>query len=259
MSGQEQEAVSRLQRALSADSEEIFQHIRSTDHTLLQALLKNPALNDDHLLTLLKRRDLPESLLTTIYQRRSEKLGHRLVLALVKHPLTPGHIIRSLLPQLRLFELVDLCFIPGVTPDQRLAAERAIIQRLPTTPLGNKMTLARRTTAGVVAELLKEGDPRLLELCLSSPRLKEAAIFQFLNGPRPTAETISMIARSSRWQQRPNLRQAILKNRHTPTIWFNLWLPQLSTPLIRQLLASRSLTPKQKTLVTQELGKRGAG
>lgn len=253
------EFAKKLHVALTADSEEIFQLLLSPDQNLLQALLKNPAFNDEHLLSLLKRRDLPELFLKTIYQRRSDKLSHSLILALVKNPATPGNIVRSLLPQLRLFELVDLCFIPGVTPDQRIAAERAIIQRLPTTPLGNKLTLARRGTANVVAELLKEGDPKLVDACLNSPRLKEAAIFQFVNGPRATAETISQIARNNRWQQRPNLRQAILKNRRTPTIWFTLWLPQLPTQLVRDILASRRLNPQQKTLTSQELKRRGLG
>ncbi len=246
----------KLKQALTAGSEELFQLLLSSDQELLLASMRNPAFHDDHLLNLLKRRDLSEELVRAIYLRRREKLSHGLILALVKNPNTPGTIIRSLLPQLRLFELVDLCFIPGVTPDQRLAAERAILQRLPTTPLGNKLTLARRATAPVVAELVKEGEPRLLEACLTNSRLKEAAVYQFLNSSRATPETISSVARCQRWQQRPNLRLAILKNRNTPDIWFTLWLPRMHTPLLRQLLASRRLNPRQKTLVTHELKKR---
>lgn len=247
----------RLHKALTANSEELYQLVLAPQQEVLLALLRNPQLNEDHLLTLLKRRDLSEELLRSIYQRRAENLSHQLRLALVKNPVTPGTIIRSLLPHLRLFELIDLCFLPGVTPDQRLAAEREIIRRLPTTPLGNKLTLARRATSAVVAEALKEGDISLIEVCLNSPRLKEAAVFQFLNSSRATAETISAIARHNRWQQRPNLRQAILKNRRTPTIWFTLWLPKMTTTELQQLLASRRLNPEQKKLVTGQLQRRG--
>jgi hypothetical protein len=158
---------------------------------------------------------------------------------------------------LHLFELVDLCFLPGATPDQRLAAERTILQRLPTTPLGNKLTLARRATTAVVAELLKEGLPALTEVCLNSARLQEAAIFQFLNGPNASAETISLIARHSRWKQRPNLRLAILKNSRTPDIWFNLWLPKLSLPLLKQLRSGQKMNQGKKKLITAELERRG--
>ncbi|MGD9020044.1 MAG: hypothetical protein PVF84_07325, partial [Desulfuromonadales bacterium] len=178
---------------------------------------------------------------------------------LVKNPNTPGQVVLALLPHLHLFELVDLCLIPGVTPDQKFAAERAILQRLPTTELGNKMTLARRATATVVGEILKEGDVKLVEICLNSPRLREVAILQFINGSRSSAETISIIARHPKWKLRPNLRLAILKNRRTPSIWFTLFLPQMRTPDVRNLLISRRLNPAQKKLVQDELKKRGMG
>ncbi len=252
----DEKLTGRLQQARSATSEELFQLVLDPHPDVLQTVLKNRQLNEEHLLALLKRRDLPEELLKKVYQRHTESASHKLLLALVKNPNTPGSLIRNLLPRLRLFELLNLCIFPGATPDQRLAAEQAILRRLPMTPLGNKITLARRATAAVVAELLKDGDPQLVSVCLSSPRLQEAAIYQFLHGPKATAETISLIARHSRWQQRPNLRLAILKNRQTPNVWFTLWLPNLHTPLLKQLLPGRRLNPAQKILVQAELMKR---
>ncbi len=249
----------RLRMALTATSDQLFQLILESDFEILKTLLHNPNLSDEHLLALLKRRDLSEDIPKLIHQRRKSNLSHQLVLALVKNPITPGSLVRNLLPILRIFELVDLCFIPGVTPDQRLAAERTIIQRLPATPVGNKITLAHRATSIVVSELLKEGDSRTTVACLNSPRLKEAAVFQLLNGAAATATTISMVARHSRWNQRLNLRLAILKNRLTPAIWFTLWLPQLPTTTINQLLSSRRLSVQQKNLVQSELKKRCAG
>jgi hypothetical protein len=191
-----------------------------------------------------------------IYLRRTETISHKLLLALVKNPSAPGGMIRNLMPRLRVFELVDLCLLSGVTADQRLAAERAILQRLPTTPLGNKIALARRATALVVAELLKDGAPQLVSVCLNSPRLQEAAVYQFLHSAKANAETISLIARHSRWQQRPNLRMSILKHRQTPSIWFTLWLPKLHTPLLKQLLGGHRLNSAQRALVQTELRKR---
>jgi hypothetical protein len=243
------ERVRALQRALTADQQELFQLILSPDRQIISVLLRNPQLSEDHLLALLKRRDLAESLLKTIYRRYAHQLSHRLLLALVKNPVLPGALMRNLLPHLHLFELVDLCFMPGITPDQKLAAERTIVQRLPTTPLGNKMTLARRGTASVVGELLKDGDSRLVEICLNNPRITEAAVFQFINGPRANATTLSMIARNSRWKSRPNLQLALLKNRQTPTIWFTLWVPHLPAHTVNQLLAGRRLTQAQKNAV----------
>ncbi|MFK5925484.1 MAG: hypothetical protein QM483_02530 [Desulfuromusa sp.] len=249
--------VKKLQAGLTATGEELFQLILDTDCDFLKTLLKNPHINEDHLLALLKRRDLPEELINSIYQKHNQTHNHRIVLAIAKNPATSGTLIRNLLPLLRLFELVDLCFLPGVTPDQKLAAERVILQRLPTTPLGNKITLARRGTANIVAALLKEGHPQLFEVCLSNSHLKEAAIYQFLRGATASAETISMVARHTRWNQRPNLRLAILKNSKTPEIWFTLWLPKMHGLILKQLLASCRSHPARKHLFEVELKKRG--
>ena len=253
------ETAKRLQKALTASGDELFQVLLHPDMQIVRTALKNAHLNEDHLLALLKRRDLGEDLLKAIYQLETTKKSHRLLVALVKNPNTPGQVVLALLPHLHLFELVNLCMIPGVTPDQKFAAERAILQRLPTTELGNKMTLARRATTTVVGEILKEGDAKLVEICLNSPRLREVAILQFINGSRSSAETISIIARHPKWKLRPNLRLAILKNRRTPSIWFTLFLPQMRTPDVRNLLVSRRLNPAQKKLVQDELKTRGMG
>ncbi|PLX91893.1 MAG: hypothetical protein C0621_10625 [Desulfuromonas sp.] len=250
------ELAQRLQRALSAESDELFALVQEPHPEVLTTLLKNPAFEEPHLLALLKRRDLNEELLRAIYQSEAGK-SHNVRRALARHPLTPGPVVLAILPHLYLFELLDITLLPGMTPDQRFAAERQIIQRLPTTELGNRMALARRAGSTIVGELFKTGERQVFEICLTSPHLKEVAILQYLNGPRADAETISLIARHPRWKNRPNLRLAILKNHRTPSIWFTLFLPRLNVGEVRNLLISRRLTPPQHQLVKDELRRRG--
>ena len=246
----------RLHRALTAGKEELFRILEDTSGDVLATALKNPGLDDNHLLALLKRRDLSEDLLKGVYKLKQVAESHSLKVALVQNPGTPGPVVLALLPHVYLFELLTLCYLPGVTPDQRLAAERAIIQRLPTTPLGNKMTLAHRGTAAVVEALLKEGDPRFLDACLANPRLRESAVFQFINGPAATGETISAVARHPRFAHRPNIQLAVLRNQKTPAVWFTLFLPRLNRNDLHGLITSRRLTGSQKTLVEEELRRR---
>jgi hypothetical protein len=96
-----------------------------------------------------------------------------------------------------------------------------------------------------------------MEACLSSPHLKESAVFKFLSGANVTAETISMVARHPRWKGRVNLQLAILKNQKTPAVWFTLFLPHLSLTDVKALLLSQRLTPAQKKLVEDDLTRRG--
>lgn len=61
--------VKKLQHGLTAGTEELFQLILDPDPEFLKTVLKNPLLTEDHLLTLLKRRDLTEELINSIYQK----------------------------------------------------------------------------------------------------------------------------------------------------------------------------------------------
>jgi hypothetical protein len=254
--GLSREDAVQLQHSLTASNEEIFQILCSPRLDILSALTRNPNFNEEHLLALLKRRDLGEELINSLYLRKRQTLSHRGILAITKNPDCPAPLLRNLLPQLRLFELLDICYLPGVTADQKIAAERVIIHRLPTTPLGNKITLARRGTATLVGELLKDSQTQLAEACLANPRLKEAAVFQYLRSSRASAETISMIARHQRWKMRPNLQLAILKHRNTPHIWYTLWLPKQNLTILKQLSSHFRGQPARKQLIDSELLKR---
>jgi hypothetical protein len=247
----------RLYRALTAGREELFQVLEDPSMEVVRTALKNPVLDDNHLLALLGRRDLSEDILGVICRLEAVVASHSLKVAVAQNPATPGSQLAALLPHLYLFELVTLCSLPGMTPDLKVAAERAIIQRLPTTPLGNKLTLARRGTSAVMDSLMREGDPRFLEACLDNPRLKESAVFSFLSGPNAAPDTISMVARHPRWKNRVSLQCAMLKNPKTPGIWFTIFLPHLSLNDVRTLKASTRLTPAQKRLVIEELKRRG--
>lgn len=251
------ELAARLRQALTAGADELFQVLLDPAPAVLRAALKNRALNEEHLLALLKRRDLPEDLLKAIQQLETVGSSHRLQLALATNPGTPSTLVLALLPHLFLFELLNICLLSGPGPDQKLAAERAILQRLPTVELGSKLTLARRGTPAIISELLKEGDARIIEACLDSPQMREVALLQFLSGPRATAETISLIARHPRWKQRPNLRLALLKHHKTPAVWFTLLLPQLPLPDLQSLRLTRRLTVTQRELVEEEVKRRG--
>ena len=239
-----------LLEALTADKDRLFGIIRNSRDEVLLAALRNPSLDHQHLLTLLKRRELGV-VISAIYSGKRLIETYSVKFALVAHPDTPPHIAQTLLPLLYIFDLLKLCHIPGVSADIHLAAERKIAQQIPTQPLGNKLTLARRGTAAILDALLREGLQVVLEACLDNPHLKEGSLHQFLASSHATAENVSIVARNSRWKSRPNIRLAILKNPRTPLIWFTILLPGLPDATLRDLLASPRLTIAQKELVRQ--------
>ena len=248
----DQTFLDKLQHGLMATSDELYQLILCPDLDYVQTLLKNRQLNEEHLLTLLKRRDLTESLILAIHKRHKNST-HKLLVALCKNRATPSSLLRRLLPHLYLFELVDLLTLPGFPPDHKVAAERETLRRLPTVPLGSKITLARRSSSQIVAALMKDGNPQLVEICLNNKHLTESAIYQFLQGSTASAETISMIARHTRWNQRKNLQLSILKNSKTPDIWFTLWLPKLPLHTLKTLLFQHKNSLGKKRLISSAI------
>ncbi|MHB8056530.1 MAG: hypothetical protein ACYDHC_01405 [Desulfuromonadaceae bacterium] len=243
-------AADAMQEALTSDKERLFSVIRSDREEVLLAALRNPAIDHQHLLALLKRRGLGP-VIAAIYARKRLIETYQVRFALVAHPDTPPHIAETLLPLLYIFDLLKLCIIPGISAEIRLAAERKVVQQIPTQPLGNKLTLARRGTSAMLDALLREGLQNVVEACLDNPHLKEGSLYQFLASSHATAETVSSVARNSRWKSRPNIRLAILKNPRTPLIWFTAFLPTLSAATLRDLLLSPRLTLPQKELVRQ--------
>jgi hypothetical protein len=248
--------VLRLRHALTGSSESLHESVRDPSVDVLLAALKNPALAVEHLLVLLRRPDLTEQVVTAVSRTALFEEHHPLRAAVFRHPATPTPLAISLVPRLHLFELMDAILMPAVPPDHRIAAERAVVQRLPSVPLGARITLARRATGAIVEALLSEGDSRLVDACLGNPRLAEGGIARLLSGGRATAEVISAIARHDRWKTRPNLRRAILRNPRTPLVWFTLWLPTMPMMEMRELLLSPRLTAPQKQAVREVLERR---
>jgi len=246
-----------MQQALTCGKEELFGVVQEHRPEVLMAALRNPDLDEHHLLAMFKRRGLTEELFNAIYANRKLLQNNKVKFALVCHADAPVHIAQTILSQLMIFELVKICQMPVINADLRMAAERVIIQRLPTQPLGNKLTMARRGTAHIVEVLIKEGLPQVVEACLDNPHLKEGAVHQFITSFHANAETISMVARHTKWKTRPNIRFAILKNPRTPLIWFTNFLPSMQPQQLRDLLAMPKLAAAQKDLVRKVLNDKG--
>jgi hypothetical protein len=247
------EHAALLKRALTCSAAELH-HVLSTDEAeVIHAALRNISLEEEHLQYLLQRRDLDSTILTHICRH---KLGRTRAVAiqLLAHPHINPQQIKMVLERLHLLELLNIAILPGQAADVRIAAEHHLCRRLPTAPLGNKITLARRATYPVLEALMLEGHPRLIEPCLNNPRMKEAAIYRFLHGQNVGTESIIAIARHPRWNKRPNIRHAILRNRHTPKTLFMRFLPSIPQQQARQLLFSKHLKAVQKEWIREILG-----
>jgi hypothetical protein len=250
------ELVQRLHRALLADGDELFSLVQDGAPEVLRTLLKNRHLTEEHLLALLRRRDLGEDLLKALHQHQLTTTSYRLKVALAAHPKISTPVLQALLPHLHLFDLLGICLHPATTPDQKLAAERTIVQRLPGVPLGNRITLAPRAPSTLLVELLAGGEGQVIAAALDNPRLKEGSLVQYLSGGRATGQAIATIFRHSRWQQLPSIRLTLLKHPQTPENIYRQLLATCPLAELKNLRLSNRLTYRQKLLIAEELQRR---
>lgn len=253
------DVVERLQRALLAEGDELFSLAQDGSPVVLRALLKNRSLGEEHLLALLRQRDLAEDLLKGIHQHELATSSYRLKLTLAAHPKSPPVVLQSLLPYLFLFDLLAIILSPATTPDQKLAAERTILQRLPGISLGDRITLARRAPANLLLELLRGGEAQVVNATLDNPRLREGTLVQYLSCASASGESIAAIFAHKRWQTLPAIRLTLLKNSQTPENIYRQLL--VTSPLsdLKTLRLSNRLSTIQKLLIAQELNKRRMG
>ncbi len=144
-------------------------------------------------LTLSKTQSLPYDLRSALYQT-AKNTGH-------------AALANSFLSQSPLAQ-VD---------DQSLPSERPIIPNGRTLTLGERKTLARSHSIGLVKQLLADPHPEVVKVLLDNPHLTESDVLVVASRrPIPTNALLA-IAQHPRWRVRYSVRRALVLNPNTPT------------------------------------------
>lgn len=242
----------RIERASRGGPSEITFFLHDTAVEVLQALLRNPFFTEEHLLALLQRKDVPREVLQSVADSQEWMKSYPIKLALVRHPRTPRLVSLRVLKHLYLFDLVTVIQQPTVGAEIKRVAEDSIISRLEQLPLGQRITLARRASARVVAALLELGDEPVIPVALDNPFLTEAALVRLLQRQEVPAAVVGHIARHQKWSLRYDIRLALVRHPLTPLARVLAFLPQL-TPQDLNLIASDHLMPAERRSYVEEL------
>jgi hypothetical protein len=189
----------------------LHEAVRSSDPDLLKETAANPALTEDLALVLLKRADLPAEILERLSKQPVAR-NRKLKLALVAHPKTPRYVSLAIVRQMFAFDLMQTALIPIVPADVKKAAEEMLLNRLETLASGERLTLARRASGKVAAELLLDAEGRVSHTALDNPRLTEAHIVKALTGGKAKPWLVQAVCAHSRWSLRRDIRIALLRN-----------------------------------------------
>ena len=248
--------ASDAKSARAASPDELAALLDSADPTILLAAIDNPAMNEKMLCLFLERKDLPSEVLARIPKNKQWMRSYAVRLRLVRHPRTPRLVTLALIRQLYLFDLVGVSLLPSVPAEMRRLAEDLLLNRLPQLPLGEKLTLARRGPARVVAKLAEEGLPQVLPLALDNAFLNEGQLLKTLSKTVLPPRVVASIAKHRKWSYNANVRMALVRHPLTPLARVLAFLPDIPVHHLRDLLSSATMRPDLKKYLEHEVARR---
>jgi hypothetical protein len=240
----------------TATGEELVRLIHETAPDTLLPILDNPAFDETSLCLLLQRKDLHSDFLAEVLRRRHFLKNYQVKKLLAFHPHTPRTDGLRLLRDLYLMDLVQFAISPGVLPDLKRKAEDQVVAKLPQIPLGQKITLARRSPARIAAALLADGQPPVVKAALSNSNLTEAQVLRVLARSKLPPTVVSSIAQDPKWSHYYNVRIALLRQPSTTLTTILAFLPELTVSDLRELVAPGILPENLRHYLQAEITRR---
>ena len=240
----------------TATGEELVRLIHEALPDRLLPILDNPALDETSLALLLHRKDLPSEFLTEILRRRQLLKNYLVKKVLAFHPHTPRTDALRLLRDLYLMDLVQFSISPEVRPDLKRKAEDQVIAKMAQLPLGQKITLARRSPARIAGSLLADGQPMVVKATLSNPNLTEAQVLRVLAKEKLAPVVAQSIAQHEKWSHVYNVRIALLRQPSTTLATVLAFLPDLAVSDLRELAAPGVLPENLRQYLQAEIHRR---
>ena len=207
---------SRIHNAIAAGPDAIGPMLRDPSDKVILALIDNPHITEDQLLILAKRRDLPGEILGILSARKFSVEGYKVKLALVNNPKTPRRTALSIVRGLAVRDMAFVTRNKMLPTELRQAAEGMLKERIPSLPMGIKVTLSRQVSEEVLKVMLKDGTPQLIRACFENPMMRESVLVWALNHETVPAAVIEFIAASPKWSAPPNVKYALVRNSNTP-------------------------------------------
>jgi hypothetical protein len=187
---------------------------------------------EDDLVSLL-RRAVPVRALEYLARTSPWSERPRVLAAIVLNPKAPPRLALPLVPYLLWRSLADVASTARVPSAVRLRAESVLKEKIPELRLGEKITLGRLATPGVLMALLGDPDARVLESALLNPRLRESDLLALLRRPDVPVTLLAAVGGSRRWTENYPVRLTLVLEPRTP---LGVALGQLSSLRKRDLL-----------------------
>jgi len=197
------------------------------------------------------RADLPPECLVALSKNGSVARYRKVRLAMVAHVRAPRHLSLSLLRLLYTFDVMRVAVMPTVAADIKRAAEEVLLAKLGTISTGEKLSLARRASGRIAAELLLDKEVRVMQAALENSRLTEVSVAKILVRSNTTSPLVEAVCHHPKWSRARDIRIALLRNPKTPLGRALEFARSLPAPMLREILQSSRLPQSTKSLLRQ--------
>lgn len=230
----------------------------SSPESLLLAA-SHPSLTEDLALTLLKRVELSSECLLALAKNGCVAKSRKVRLGIIAHAHSPRHLSLPLLRLLYSFDLMHVAVMPTVAADIKRAAEEVLLAKLETISSGEKLSLARRASGRVAAELLVNKEVRVMLAALENPRLTEALVARVLVRSNTSSALVEAVCHHAKWSRAREVRVALLRNAKTPLGCALEFAGSLPGPMLHDILKNSRLPQSTKTCLLRQLEQPVAG
>src|SRR5579859_2575971 len=220
--------------------------------------LEGEVFTADVALARLENRELASEVIGQISNNSAVMKSRKVRLALAAHPRAPRRIVLRLIRELYTFDLMQFSLLPAVAADLKRVAEELLVGRLASISLGERISLARRSSGKVAAALLLDRESRVWQTALENSRLVESALVTALLRPGASAAFVKAVCHHSKWSVRPEIRIALLRNEYTPLARALEFARRLPAAQLRDVLHSSRLPESIKAYLRKEPQRKGS-
>jgi hypothetical protein len=157
------------------------------------------------------------------------------------HRSTPEVLALRFVSGLTWRDLVELGVEVRVRPPVRHAADRYLIERLPALAEGERVSIARRASLGVLGRLRHDPSRRVISALLENPRLTEGVLAPLVHHESALPPVLALVAGNPRWGARYGIRVGLAQNPQTPVATVLAILPHLKKADLRAVAAADRL------------------
>ena len=215
--------------------------------------------NEDLALAQLKDGELTAEGVEEISQNAALMKSRKVHLAVAGHARTPRRIALRLIRELYTFELMKFAMTPTVAADLKRMADELLLARLAGITLGERISLARRSSERVAGALLLDKETPVWQAALENARLTEAVLVRALQRTGGSPAFVEAVCHHAKWSVRPEVQIALLRNMHTPMAPAIKFARRLTAHQLRDVLHTSRLPEKIKSYLRKEYEKQGSG